>query len=73
MNPVKPTTQCTFAELLLPVRAQSVQRMQQVIELGRVIRDQKKKPLKVPLRSMVVVHTEPSFLQDMAGAWPPPH
>lgn len=41
--------------------------MQQVIELGRVIRDQKKKPLKVPLRGLVVVHTEPTFLEEMAG------
>ena len=46
---------------------QSVQRMQQVIELGRGIRDQAKRPLKVPLRSLVVVHTDKSFLQDIAG------
>lgn len=49
---------------------QSVQRMQQVIELGRAIRDQVKKPLKVPLRSLVVVHTDTSFLQDIAGQTP---
>lgn len=46
---------------------QSVQRMQQVIELGRGIRDQAKRPLKVPLRSLVVVHTDQTFLQDIAG------
>ncbi len=47
---------------------QSVQRMQQVIEMGRLIRDQQKKPLKVPLRAMVIVHTEASFLEQMTGA-----
>ena len=41
--------------------------MQQVIELGRGIRDQAKRPLKVPLRSLVVVHTDQSFLQEIAG------
>ena len=43
--------------------------MQQVIELGRGIRDQAKRPLKVPLRSLVVVHTDESFLQEIAGIY----
>jgi hypothetical protein len=42
--------------------------MQQVIELGRGIRDQAKRPLKVPLRSLVVVHTDKSFLEEIAGS-----
>eukprot|EP00884_Botryococcus_braunii_P014843 jgi/Botrbrau1/2335/Bobra.39_1s0024.1 len=46
---------------------QSVERMQAVIELGRAIRDRKAKPIKLPLRELVVVHTDAEFLQDIIG------
>jgi hypothetical protein len=46
---------------------QSVARMQTVIELSRTIRERRGKPLKLPLRSLVVVHKDASFLQDLDG------
>jgi isoleucyl-tRNA synthetase len=45
----------------------SVDRMQRVIELGRVIRDRQARPLKTPLASVVVVHTDKDFLADIEG------
>ena len=47
---------------------QSVQRMQRVIELARVIRERHFKPIKSPLRQLVVVHPDQAFLDDLAGA-----
>lgn len=41
--------------------------MQAVIELGRAIRDRRAKPIKLPLRELVVVHTDAEFLDDIAG------
>ncbi|OVA02875.1 Aminoacyl-tRNA synthetase [Macleaya cordata] len=45
----------------------SVARMMTVIDLARNIRERHNKPLKSPLREMVVVHPDPDFLEDIAG------
>ena len=41
--------------------------MQKVIELGRVIRDRKSKPLKQPLRQLTIVHPDAAVLQSLQG------
>ena len=41
--------------------------MQKVIELGRVIRDRKSKPLKQPLRQLTIVHPDTAVLQSLQG------
>jgi len=41
--------------------------MQSVIELGRVIRERKARPLKQPLRSLTVVHPDRGVLADLEG------
>jgi isoleucyl-tRNA synthetase len=41
--------------------------MQRVIELGRTIRERHCRPLKQPLASLVVVHTDTVFLGDVQG------
>ncbi|KAK9843147.1 hypothetical protein WJX74_007686 [Apatococcus lobatus] len=46
---------------------ESVGRMQRIIELCRVIRETKRKPLKTPLQALVVVHPDQSFLDDISG------
>ncbi|KAJ1965509.1 isoleucine--tRNA ligase, partial [Dispira parvispora] len=43
----------------------AVSRMQAVIELGRYIREKKTISLKNPLRELVVVHTDPQYLDDL--------
>ncbi|XP_065830323.1 isoleucine--tRNA ligase, cytoplasmic-like [Oscarella lobularis] len=43
----------------------AVQRMQAVIELGRVIRDRKTLPTKYPLPEVVVIHKDEKFLTDV--------
>lgn len=45
----------------------SVARMQAVIETGRVIRERNNKPLKTPLRRLVVAHDDADFLSDLQG------
>ena len=45
----------------------SVARMQTVIETGRVIRERNNKPLKTPLRRLVVAHDDQDFLSDLQG------
>ena len=42
-----------------------VSRMQVVIELGRTIRERRNVALKTPLRELVVIHGDPSFLEDV--------
>ena len=42
-------------------------RMQTVIETGRVIRERNNKPLKTPLRRLVVAHDDQDFLSDLQG------
>ncbi|KAL2619895.1 hypothetical protein R1flu_000100 [Riccia fluitans] len=46
---------------------QSVTRMMTVIDLARNIRERHNKPLKTPLKEMVVVHPDQAFLDDIAG------
>ncbi|KAJ8755497.1 hypothetical protein K2173_019295 [Erythroxylum novogranatense] len=46
---------------------QSVSRMMTIIDLARNIRERHNKPLKSPLREMVVVHPDTDFLDDIAG------
>lgn len=43
----------------------AVQRMQAVIELGRVLRDRKTIPIKYPLPEMVVIHRDDTYLHDV--------
>ncbi|ORX56468.1 isoleucyl-tRNA synthetase [Piromyces finnis] len=43
----------------------TVSRMQNVIELGRVIREKNTLPLKTPLRELVVVSTDPQYIEDV--------
>lgn len=43
----------------------AVQRMQTVIELGRVVRDRKTVPIKYPLPEMVVIHRDVTYLKDI--------
>ncbi|KAL1978204.1 hypothetical protein VTN31DRAFT_1063 [Thermomyces dupontii] len=42
-----------------------VSRMQKVIELGRVSRERRSLGLKTPLKSMVVIHPDPQYLEDV--------
>jgi isoleucyl-tRNA synthetase len=46
---------------------QSVNRMMTIIDLARNIRERHNKPLKTPLREMVVVHSDVEFLDDITG------
>ncbi|CAK9189682.1 unnamed protein product [Sphagnum troendelagicum] len=46
---------------------QSVLRMMTVIDLGRNFQECHSKPLKTPLREMVVVHPDVDFLDDITG------
>ncbi|XP_052173832.1 isoleucine--tRNA ligase, cytoplasmic [Diospyros lotus] len=46
---------------------QSVNRMMTIIDLARNIRERHNKPLKNPLKEMVVVHPDAEFLDDIAG------
>ncbi|XP_048329423.1 isoleucine--tRNA ligase, cytoplasmic [Ziziphus jujuba] len=45
----------------------SVTRMMTIIDLARNIRERHNKPLKTPLREMVIVHPDSDFLDDIAG------
>ncbi|CAA2997309.1 isoleucine--tRNA ligase, cytoplasmic-like [Olea europaea var. sylvestris] len=46
---------------------QSVTRMMTIIDLARNIRERHNKPLKTPLKEMVIVHPDAVFLDDIAG------
>ncbi|XP_076925325.1 isoleucine--tRNA ligase, cytoplasmic-like [Bidens hawaiensis] len=46
---------------------QSVSRMMTIIDLARNIRERHNKPLKTPLREMIVVHPDAEFLDDIGG------
>ncbi|KAL4710929.1 hypothetical protein ACJJTC_017894 [Scirpophaga incertulas] len=43
----------------------AVQRMQTVIELGRVLRDRKTIPIKYPLPEMIIIHQDKAYLNDV--------
>ncbi|KAL1817390.1 hypothetical protein DCAR_0521820 [Daucus carota subsp. sativus] len=61
---------CTFPEVegMRGERLeQSVNRMMTIIDLARNIRERNSKPLKTPLREMIVVHPDAEFLDDIAG------
>ncbi|CUM65627.1 uncharacterized protein PRCAT00003275001 [Priceomyces carsonii] len=45
----------------------AVSRMQKVIELGRNIREKKNISLKTPLKELVVLHSDPGYLRDIAS------
>ncbi|KAL0389278.1 UNVERIFIED_CONTAM: Isoleucine--tRNA ligase, cytoplasmic [Sesamum calycinum] len=46
---------------------ESVNRMMTIIDLARNIRERHNKPLKAPLKEMVIVHPDADFLDDIAG------
>ncbi|KAH9825958.1 isoleucine--tRNA ligase, cytoplasmic-like [Teratosphaeria destructans] len=52
-------------ELFDPVVERRVSAMQKVIELGRYCRDRKTLSLKTPLKTLVVLHKDPQFLDDV--------
>jgi isoleucyl-tRNA synthetase len=45
----------------------SVNRMMTIVDLARNIRERHNRPLKTPLREMVVVHPDNDFLEDITG------
>jgi isoleucyl-tRNA synthetase len=53
------------AELFDPTVERRVSRMQKVIELGRVCRDRRTVSLKTPLKTLVVLHQDQEFLDDV--------
>jgi isoleucyl-tRNA synthetase len=52
-------------ELFDEVVERQVKRMQAVIELGRICRDRANKGLKIPLKTLVVIHPEQQYLDDV--------
>ena len=52
-------------ELFDPVVERRVSRMQKVIELGRLARERRTLSLKTPLKTLVVLHQEQQFLDDV--------
>uniref|UniRef100_J3LA99 isoleucine--tRNA ligase n=1 Tax=Oryza brachyantha TaxID=4533 RepID=J3LA99_ORYBR len=46
---------------------QSVNRMMTIVYLARNIRERHNRPLKTPLREMIVVHPDNDFLEDITG------
>ncbi|KAK9386842.1 tRNA synthetases class I-domain-containing protein [Lipomyces mesembrius] len=45
----------------------AVGRMQRVIELTRTLREKKNISLKIPLKTLVVMHVDPQYLDDIRG------
>ncbi|KAJ2853221.1 isoleucine--tRNA ligase, partial [Coemansia asiatica] len=54
-------------EYFNPEIERAMSRMQAVIELGRVIRERNNIALKMPLLELVVVHSDPQYLDDVRG------
>lgn len=52
-------------ELFDEVVERQVNRMQSVIELGRICRDRANKGLKIPLKTLVVIHPDQDYLDDI--------
>lgn len=48
----------------------AVNRMQNVIELGRVLRDRKTMPIKYPVPSVIVIHKNEQYLEDIQALKP---
>ncbi|KAK9480754.1 tRNA synthetases class I-domain-containing protein [Lipomyces japonicus] len=55
------------AELVDEATERAVGRMQRVIELGRTIREKKTIGLKTPLKTLVIIHNDAQYLQDISG------
>ncbi|KAK9472237.1 tRNA synthetases class I-domain-containing protein [Dipodascopsis tothii] len=55
------------AELFDDSTERAVGRMQKVIELTRALREKKTIGLKVPLKTLVVIHHDPQYLKDIEG------
>lgn len=53
------------SELYDPTVERRVARMQKVIELGRLSRERRTVALKTPLKTLVVLHQDPQFLDDV--------
>ena len=53
------------AKLLDPVVERKVNRMQTVVNLGRVSRERKTISLKTPLKRLIVIHSDPEYLSDL--------
>ncbi|KAF1918948.1 tRNA synthetases class I-domain-containing protein [Ampelomyces quisqualis] len=54
-------------ELFDEVVERQVKRMQAVIELGRICRDRANKGLKIPLKTLVVIHPDQQYLDDVTS------
>ncbi|KAJ2601018.1 isoleucine--tRNA ligase [Coemansia sp. RSA 1722] len=54
-------------EYFNPDIERAMSRMQAVIELGRIIRERNNVALKMPLLELVVVHSDPQYLEDVRG------
>jgi len=52
-------------ELFDEVVERQVRRMQAVIELGRICRDRANKGLKIPLKTLIVIHPDKEYLDDV--------
>ncbi|KAF2726025.1 isoleucyl-tRNA synthetase [Polychaeton citri CBS 116435] len=52
-------------ELFDEVVERRVQRMQKVIELGRLARERRTVSLKTPLKTLIVLHQDPEYLEDV--------
>ncbi|KAJ5789235.1 uncharacterized protein N7518_006246 [Penicillium psychrosexuale] len=57
-------------ELFDEVVERRVSRMQTIIELGRVSRERRAIGLKTPLKSLVVIHNDPQYLEDVKSLEP---
>jgi len=57
-------------ELFDPEVERRVGRMQRVIELARVSRERRTIGLKTPLKSLVVIHPDPQYLEDVKSLEP---
>eukprot|EP00244_Chara_vulgaris_P001916 TRINITY_DN1316_c0_g2_i1.p1 TRINITY_DN1316_c0_g2~~TRINITY_DN1316_c0_g2_i1.p1 ORF type:complete len:407 (-),score=93.48 TRINITY_DN1316_c0_g2_i1:115-1266(-) len=61
---------CSFPEPQEPADPRierSVRRMQTVVDLARTIRERHNRPLKTPLKEMIIVHSDEEFLEDITG------
>ncbi|KAK9456726.1 tRNA synthetases class I-domain-containing protein [Dipodascopsis uninucleata] len=54
-------------DLIDDVIERAVGRMQKVIELGRILREKKTISLKTPLKSLIVIHPDQQYLDDVKG------
>lgn len=57
-------------ELFDEVVERRVARMQIIIELGRISRERRTIGLKTPLKSLVVIHNDPQYLEDVKSLEP---